>query len=108
MRRMFAEERIEFRSELSLTRTHLKLRMQPRTGGRAVEIGSMMTSLVDGLRPTLRVRFEFSCFDDVVAIWRTGETMVGPGSRKANITPAAAPQRPYSARACTELFSVCL
>lgn len=103
MRRMFAEERIEFRSELSLTRTHLKLRMQPRTGGRAVEIGSMMTSLVDGLRPTLRVRFEFSCFDDVVAIWRTGETMVGPGLRKANITPAAAPQRPYSARACTEL-----
>jgi hypothetical protein len=101
MRRMFAEERIEFRSELSLTRTRLELRMLSQTG-RAVEIGSMITSLVDGLRPRLLIKFNLSLLDDVVTIWRTGAT-VGLDKRNVNIMPATTPQRPYSARACTEL-----
>lgn len=101
MRRMFAAEGFEFWSGLSLTRTRLGLRMRA-ADGRAVEIGSMITNLVDGLRPRLLVWFDFALLDDVVAIQRTGGT-AGLGHRTVNITPAAAPRRPYSARARTEL-----
>jgi len=99
MRRMFFAEEIEFWSGLSATGTSLKLKMKRETG-HVVEMGSMMTYLVDGLLPKMAIRFEFSCLADVISIWRDGFCDLRGRSRLVNIVPDLGRRgewQPYSA-----------
>ena len=99
MRRMFFAEGIEFWSELSATCTSLNLTMRRKTG-HVVTMGSMMTYLVDGLLPKMAIRFEFSCLDDVIDIWKDGFRDLRGHNRMVNILPDLSRRdewRPYGA-----------
>jgi hypothetical protein len=86
LERMFFDLGIPFWSELSRTHTCLWLVMRLENKN-TVRIGSMTTRLVHGLHPVVTIRFEFSCLEDIVAIWKSGISSVRGLMRCVDVVP---------------------